>query len=406
MDADGGKGYRTLGVARSDDPRNWRFLGLLPLFDPPRDDSAETIAATRAMGVDVKMVTGDHEAIAAETAGKLGLGRKIIVAADAFAEGRPDPDAARIVAADGFARVFPEHKFKIVKILQGAGHIVGMTGDGVNDAPALKQADIGIAVSGATDAARAAADLVLTAPGLSVITSAIEESRRIFERMTSYAVYRIAETMRLLLFMTASILIFNFYPVTAIMVVLLALLNDLPIMMIAYDNAPVAQAPVRWDMARVLTIAAALGVYGVIESFVLFWIVRDYLGLAQPVVQALIFLKLLVSGHMTIYLTRNTGPVWERPWPSWKLVVPAEATQVVGTLVVVYGFFMSPTGWPLALLVWAYTLVSFFVASAVKIGVYQMIGHRPDRQARHLARAEGWLSNHFHQIASNKGAKR
>src|SRR5208337_727323 len=348
VEADAGKGYRTLGVARADAPGTWRFLGLLPLFDPPRDDSAETIAVTRRMGVDVKMVTGDHEAIAAETAGKLGLGRKIVVAADAFAEGRPDPDAARIVAADG------------------------------------------IAVSGATDAARAAADLVLTAPGLSVITSAIEESRRIFERMTSYAIYRIAETMRLLLFMTASILIFNFYPVTAIMVVLLALLNDLPIMMIAYDNAPVAQTPVRWDMARVLTIATALGVYGVLESFVFYWIVRDYLGLARPVVQALIFLKLLGSGHMTIYLTRNFGPVWERPWPSWKLVVPAEATQVVGTLVVVYGIFMSPTGWPLALMASAYTLVSFFVASAVKIGVYRMIMHRPGRQARHLARVEGW----------------
>jgi len=284
--------------------------------------------------------------------------------------------------------VFPEHKFKIVKILQDAGHIVGMTGDGVNDAPALKQADIGIAVSGATDAARAAADLVLTAPGLSVITRAIEEARRIFERMTSYAIYRIAETMRLLLFMTASILIFNFYPVTAIMVVLLALLNDLPIMMIAYDNAPVAQAPVRWDMTRVLTIATALGVYGVIESFVFYWLVRDYFGLAQPVVQALIFLKLLVSGHMTIYLTRNTGPIWERPWPSWKLVVPCEATQVLGTLVVVYGFFMAATGWPLALMTWAYTLVSFFVASAVKIGVYHLITHSSARQARHLARVE------------------
>ncbi len=150
---------------------------------------------------------------------------------------------------------------------------------GVNDAPALKQADVGIAVSGATDAARAAADLVLTAPGLSVITTAIEEARRIFERMNSYAIYRIAETMRLLLFMTASILIFNFYPVIVlIMVVLLALLNDLPIMMIAYDNAPFAPRPVRWDMARVLTIASVLGAYGVIESFGLFWIVRNYLG--------------------------------------------------------------------------------------------------------------------------------
>ena len=191
------------------------------------------------MGVDVKMVTGDHEAIAAEIAGKLGLGQNIVVAETVVRQGSaPIRTLSRIVAADGFARVFPEHKFKIVKVLQGAGHIVGMTGDGVNDAPALKQADIGIAVSGATDAARAAADLVLTAPGLSVITTAIEEARRIFERMTSYAIYRIAETMRLLLFMTASILIFNFYPVTAIMVVLLALLNDLPIMMIAYDNAP------------------------------------------------------------------------------------------------------------------------------------------------------------------------
>jgi len=406
VEQDAAKGYRTLGVARADTPGAWRFLGLLPLFDPPRDDSAETIAATRKMGVDVKMVTGDHEAIAAEIAGKLGLGRKILVAEKVFAEGRPDPDAARIVAADGFARVFPEHKFKIVKILQGAGHIVGMTGDGVNDAPALKQADIGIAVSGATDAARAAADLVLTASGLSVITRAIEESRRIFERMTSYAIYRIAETMRLLLFMTASILIFNFYPVTAIMVVLLALLNDLPIMMIAYDNAPVAQAPVRWDMTRVLTIATALGVYGVLESFVFFWIVRDYFGLPQPIMQALIFLKLLVSGHMTIYLTRNTGPVWQRPWPSWKLVVPAETTQLVGTLVVVYGFFMAATGWPLALMTWAYTIVSFFVASAVKIGVYWMIAHRPGRQARHLARAESWLFDHFHHAPANKGAER
>ena len=229
---------------------------------------------------------------------------------------------------------------------------------------------------------------MLTAPGLSVITTAIEEARRIFERMNSYAMYRIAETMRLLLFMTASILIFNFYPVTAVMVVLLALLNDLPIMMIAYDNAPIAASPVRWDMTRVLTIASALGGYGVIESFGLFWIVRDYLLLPSPIVQALIFLKLLVSGHMTIYLTRNKGPVWERPWPSWKLVVPAETTQLLGTLVVVYGLFMAPTGWPLALMVWAYTIVSFFVASAIKIGVYRLLDHRAADQARHLRRVE------------------
>ncbi len=392
VDRDGAKGFRTLGVARTDETGQWRFLGLVPLFDPPREDCAATIAKARAMGVNIKMVTGDHEAIARQIAGQLNLGQNIVVADSVFGKGAPSDRLPAIVAADGFARVFPEHKFDIVKALQGAGHIVGMTGDGVNDAPALKQADVGIAVSGATDAARAAADLVLTAPGLSVITTAIEEARRIFERMNSYAMYRIAETMRLLLFMTASILIFNLYPVTAVMVVLLALLNDLPIMMIAYDNAPIAPRPVRWDMARVLTIASVLGGYGVIESFGLFWIVRDYLGLPPPVVQALIFLKLLVSGHMTIYLTRNKGPVWERPWPSWKLVVPAETTQLVGTLVVVYGWFMAPTGWRLALLVWAYTLVSFMVASVIKIGAYQLLDHRAARQARHLRRIEGRIA--------------
>jgi len=389
VDRDAAKGFRTLGVARTDPAGKWRFLGLLPLFDPPRDDCAETIATIRKMGVAIKMVTGDHEAIAKQIAGELKLGQNIVVADSVFGQSNSGEQLSRIIAADGFARVFPEHKFKIVKALQGAGYIVGMTGDGVNDAPALKQADDGIAVSGATDAARAAADLVLTAPGLAVIATAIKEARRIFERMNAYAIYRIAETMRLLLFMTACILIFNFYPVTAIMVVLLALLNDLPIMMIAYDNAPIALRPVRWDMARVLTIASALGAYGVLESFGMYWIVRDYLALPAPVVQALIFLKLLVSGHMTIYLTRNKGPLWERPWPSLKLVIPCETTQLIGTLVVVYGLLMAPTGWLLALMVWGYTLVSFLVASMIKIGTYRLLDHRATDQSRHLLRVEG-----------------
>lgn len=386
------RGFRTLGVARTDEAGGWRYLGLLPLFDPPRDDCAETIAATREMGIAIKMVTGDHEAIAKEVAGQLKLGQNIVVAESVFDHDNEGEQLARINAADGFARVFPEHKFKIVKTLQAAGHIVGMTGDGVNDAPALKQADIGIAVSGATDAARAAADLVLTAPGLSVITKAIEEARRIFERMTGYAIYRIAETIRVLLFMTASILVFDFYPVTAIMVVLLALLNDVPIMMIAYDNAPLAMGPVRWDMARVLTIASALGVFGVLSSFGLFWFVREYLRLALPLVQALIFLKLLVAGHMTIYLTRNKGAIWERPWPNWRLVVSCEATQAIGTLAVVYGWFMAPTGWTYALMVWGYALAMFALASVVKISVYRLLDHRAARQARHLARVERHLA--------------
>ncbi len=385
------KGYRTLGVARTDEAGHWRFLGLLALFDPPREDSAETIDNARTMGVGIKMVTGDHEAIARQIAGEVHLGRNIITA-DALFDGQTTARTlARIEEADGFARVFPEHKFEIVKALQAADHIVGMTGDGVNDAPALKQADIGIAVVGATDAARAAADLVLTAPGLSVIITGIEEARRIFERMNSYATYRIAETIRVLLFMTLSILAFNFYPVTAVMIVLLALLNDFPVMMIAYDNASVAERPVRWDMHRVLTIAMVLGVVGVIETFILFWFAEQYFQLPRELIQTLIFLKLLVSGHLTIYLTRNTGPIWQRPLPSWKLFVTCEATQVVGTLAAIYGVFVTPIGWLYALAIWAYALIVFLIESAIKILVHRLIEHRAEHQARHLARAETFV---------------
>jgi len=380
------RGFRTLGVAKADDGGHWRFLGLLPLFDPPREDSAETIATAKGMGLSVRMVTGDHGAIAREIAGKLGLDTGIVSAAEVFAGDGDDGDGARIEAADGFAEVFPEHKFKIVRALQNAGHIVGMTGDGVNDAPALKQADVGIAVSGATDAARAAADLVLTASGLSVIARAIEEARRIFERMTSYATFRIAETIRVLLFMTLSILVFNFYPVTAVMIVLLAILNDFPILMIAYDNVRVAERPVRWDMRRVLTTSCVLGILGVAESFLLFWIAETYLRLPRPTIQTLIFLKLLVAGHLTIYITRSHGWCWQRPFPSWRLLVATEATQVLGTLAAVYGWFVEPIGWGYALLVWGYALGWLLVDNAAAIWTRRMLEHGPSWHRRHLAR--------------------
>jgi len=209
-----GRGFRSLGVARADQEGQWQFVGVLPLFDPPRAEAKATIATARQMGVTVKMVTGDALAIAVETAKTLGMGANILVASG-FGDAKDQASATlvkSIESADGFAQVFPEHKFHIVDVLQKRGHIVGMTGDGVNDAPALKKADCGIAVSGATDAARAAAAIVLMTSGLSVIIDAIKESRKIFQRMNSYATYRIAETIRVLLFMTLSILVFNFYP--------------------------------------------------------------------------------------------------------------------------------------------------------------------------------------------------
>jgi len=389
------RGFRTLGVAKTGDDGKWRFLGLVPLFDPPREDAAEIIATAKRMGLQVRMVTGDNIAIAREIAGTLGLGTNIVSAREIFTHDGGDGDGARIETADGYAEVFPEHKFKIVHALQRAGHIVGMTGDGVNDAPPLKQADIGIAVNGATDAARAAADLVLTVPGLPVIARAIEEARRIFERMTGYATFRIAETVRVLLFMTLSIIIFDFYPVTAVMIVLLAIFNDVPIMMIAYDDVPVAERPVRWDMVRVLTMSVFLGLLGVVASFGLFWFAERYLHLPRPTVQTLIFLKLLVAGHLTIYLTRNTGWFWEKPWPNWRLFVACEATQVLGTLAAVFGWFVAPIGWDNALLAWAYALVWFLINNAGKVWVYRAIRG----ETRWLARRFEQLRRPLHPMA-------
>ena len=306
------RGFRSLGVARTDEQGQWQFLGVLPLFDPPREDSKATIATARQMGVNVKMVTGDQLAIARETAGQLGLGTNILDASG-FGDTQHHETAQlaeSIEKADGFAQVFPEHKFHIVDVLQQHGHIVGMTGDGVNDAPALKKADCGIAVSGATDAARAAADIVLLTPGLSVIIDAIKESRKIFQRMNSYAIYRIAETIRVLLFMTLSILVFNFYPVTAVMIVLLALLNDGAILSIAYDKVRYSDKPEAWNMRVVLGIATVLGVAGVIASFGLFYLGERVFHLNREFIQTLMYLKLSVAGHLTIFITRTRGPFW------------------------------------------------------------------------------------------------
>ncbi len=367
------RGFRSLGVARSDDEGIWQFQGVLPLFDPPREDSKTTIAAARQMGIDVKMVTGDQVAIAREIAGQLGLGTDIL---DASSFGTTGPRKAQVATsiedADGFAQVFPEHKYHIVELLQQRGRIVGMTGDGVNDAPALKKADCGIAVSGATDAACAAADIVLLTPGLSVIIDSVRESRKIFQRMNSYAIYRIAETIRVLLFMTLSILVFNFYPVTAIMIVMLALLNDGAILSIAYDRVHYSDAPEAWDMHRVLGVATALGVIGVVASFGLFYLGERVFELDRGFIQTLMYLKLSIAGHMTIFVTRTRGPFWTIR-PARILLAAVFGTQAIATLIAVYGFLMMPIGWGWALGVWGYALAWFVVNDRVKLLAYRIL---------------------------------
>ena len=367
------RGFRSLGVARANGQDQWQFLGVLSLYDPPRDDSKETIATARQMGINVKMVTGDQLAIARETAGQLGLGKNILNAGG-FGDTKHHETAQlseSIEKAEGFAQVFPEHKFHIVDVLQKNGHIVGMTGDGVNDAPALKKADCGIAVSGATDAARAAANIVLLTPGLSVIIEAIKESRKIFQRMTSYAIYRISETIRVLLFMTLSILVFNFYPVTAVMIVMLALLNDGAILSIAYDHVRYSDQPEAWNMRAVLGIASVLGVAGVIASFGLFYLGEREFHLSREVIQTLMYLKLSVAGHLTIFVVRTRGPFWSiRPAPI--LLAAVIGTQIAATLIAVYGLLMTPIGWGWALAVWGYALAWFVVNDRIKLATYRM----------------------------------
>lgn len=421
------KGYRTLAVGRKLDNAPLQLIGLIPLYDPPREDSRAVIENMNSTGVKVKMVTGDNLAIAREIGRLLGLEQRTIRSAQLSSgasnelmtlvetlstaiylrlEDKVTLKEARRFASevmeevralydtrvlerefihthesavlemiedvDIFAEVVPEDKFSIVHTLQKGGHIVAMTGDGVNDAPALKKADCGFAVSNATDAARAAADIILTAPGLSVINEAIKQARVTFARMKSYATFRIAETVRIILFMTLSIVVFNFYPITALMIILLALLNDIPILAIAYDNTRVHKKPVRWQMQELLIVSTILGIVGVVSSFVLFFILREE-GFPEDVVRTLLFLKLVIAGHSTLYITRSEGWFWQRPWPSPLLLGATFGTEILGTIIAIFGFMVTPIGWEYAILIWIYALLWFVFNDVVKMLVYRML---------------------------------
>ena len=424
------KGYRTIAVARKDGDRI-DLIGLIPMLDPPRPDSKEVLADLKAHGVTVKMVTGDNIAIAREIGRILGLtgpARRIselhsrqdegliqltaIMAkaiyenlqkdvseeeAERFAQkvveqvetsfdttklsknlisAHESDIIAAIEEAAIFAEVAPEDKYLIVKSLQQANHIVAMTGDGVNDAPALKKADCGIAVSNATDAARSAADIILTSPGLGVINDATKEARTIFERMKSYATFRVAETLRVIFFMTLSIVVFNFYPLTALMIIVLALLNDIPIMTIAYDNTKVNKDPVRWNMREMLTVATTLGIAGVASSFLLFFIL-DRMNFSVAMIQSMMFAKLVIAGHGTIYNTRIDDWFWKKPYPSWILFGATFSTRVLGTIIAVYGFgLMTAIGWKYAAYMWAYALAWFVFNDVVKMATYRWLRSR------------------------------
>ena len=367
------KGYRSLGVARTNLQGVWEFVGIISLHDPPREDSKDTIKTAKTMGIDIKMITGDHIDIAKEIARELDLGTNIQDASQII--DKTDEEIQSVVErADGFAQVFPEHKYKIVGALQAKGHIVGMTGDGVNDAPALKKADVGIAVFGATDVAKSAAHIVLTQPGISVIIDAIQESRRIFQLMNNYAIYRISETIRVLFFLVSSIIAFSFYPITPLMIVLLAILNDVPIMTIAYDNVKISSSPERWNMRKILGIATGLGMIGVVSTFVLLYIGMNVFDLKTGPLQSLIYLKLSVAGHMLFFVARTRGHFWTVK-PALKLFLAIVTTQMIATIITAQGILVPAIGWHDALFVWGYALIWFLITDFAKGPIYRLLEH-------------------------------
>jgi H+-transporting ATPase len=404
------KGSRALAVARSEDGgHSWSLLGILPMFDPPREDSKATIEMANRKGVRVKMVTGDDTAIAIETARQLGLGSHIIAASDVFPKDMdpnnvPSDIADAIERADGFARVFPEHKYAIVKALQGRGHLVAMTGDGVNDAPALKQADCGIAVSGATDAARSAAALILTAPGLSVIGSAIDEARRIFGRITSYTIYRVALTIDIMFVVVLSSVFLGFVPLTAVMIVIMSLLDDVPIMTIAYDNTPVSEKPIRWRMPYLLGVATVLGLFCVAESFGLLliglrvlshpWLREDFGLYSAPELQTVMFLQLVVGGHLLLLVTRIERWFFLPPFPAARLFWAIVASQVVAVVLCASDWLFPAISWRLIGWVWAYNVAWMFILGGVRQITERFANYHTARQMKSIQTINQPLSAH------------
>ncbi|KAL8488950.1 hypothetical protein ACS0TY_025021 [Phlomoides rotata] len=386
------RGLRSLAVARQEIPEKskdspggpWQFVGLLSLFDPPRHDSAETIRRALNLGVNVKMITGDQLAIGKETGRRLGMGVNMYPSSSLLGQHKDEsiaglPVEELIEKADGFAGVFPEHKYEIVKKLQERKHIVGMTGDGVNDAPALKKADIGIAVADATDAARGASDIVLTEPGLSVIISAVLTSRAIFQRMKNYTIYAVSITIRIVFgFMfIALIWKFDFSP---FMVLIIAILNDGTIMTISKDRVKPSPLPDSWKLKEIFATGIVLGGYLALMTVIFFWLMHetnffsDTFGVrdirdSEDEKMACLYLQVSIVSQALIFVTRSRG--WsflERP--GLLLLTAFLIAQLVATVLAVYanwGFArIKGCGWGWAGVIWLYSIVFYIPLDVMK----------------------------------------
>ncbi|KAI8393358.1 plasma-membrane proton-efflux P-type ATPase [Radiomyces spectabilis] len=370
------RGLRALGVAKTiNNTDKFELVGMISLLDPPRPDSAETIANCNALGVDVKMITGDQQIIAKEVAARLGMGRVILDANHLVDPTKSEEEVTEhCQRADGFAQVIPEHKYRVVELLQNKGLLVGMTGDGVNDAPALKKANVGIAVEGCTDAARSAADIVLLAPGLSTITDGIMTSRAIFQRLRSYALYRITSTIHFLLFMFIVTLVED-WTMPAILLIMICVLNDAATLVISVDNTEISERPDKWRIGQLLTLSSILAIFLAILSFAHFYVARDVFHVDDNVLHSIMYLHISSAPHFVIFSTRVPGYFWKNI-PHWIFTVCILGTQVVALFFSVYGVFgeaegVAPCGYGWGFAVLGISLVYFMFLDVVKVFVFR-----------------------------------
>ncbi|KAI9318399.1 plasma-membrane proton-efflux P-type ATPase [Dichotomocladium elegans] len=372
------RGLRALGVARTipNEPEKFQLVGMISLLDPPRIDSAETIQDCNALGVEVKMITGDQRIIAKEVAGRMGMSRVILDANHLVdPEKSEDEVTEHCKRADGFAQVIPEHKYRVVELLQNKGLLVGMTGDGVNDAPALKKADVGIAVSGCTDAARSAADIVLLAPGLSTIIDGIRVSRSIFQRLRSYALYRITSTLHFLIFMFVVTLVED-WNMPAILLIMICVLNDAATLVISVDNTQISAKPDKWRIGQLVTLSSILAVCLAGLSFGHFYVARDIFHVTPNELNSIMYLHISSAPHFVIFSTRVPGFWWEN-MPHWIFFVCVIGTQILALFFSVYGVFgeehgVAPCGYAWGFAVLAISLVFFMLLDLVKVYVLRV----------------------------------
>ncbi|EEH02912.1 plasma membrane ATPase [Histoplasma capsulatum G186AR] len=371
------RGFRSLGVARKRGEGSWEILGIMPCSDPPRHDTAKTINEAKTLGLSIKMLTGDAVGIARETSRQLGLGTNVYNAERLGLGGggtMPGSEVYDFVeAADGFAEVFPQHKYNVVEILQQRGYLVAMTGDGVNDAPSLKKADTGIAVEGASDAARSAADIVFLAPGLSAIIDALKTSRQIFHRMYAYVVYRIALSLHLEIFLGLWIAILN-TSLNLQLVVFIAIFADIATLAIAYDNAPFSKTPVKWNLPKLWGMSVLLGIVLAIGTWITLTtmlvgsenggIVQNF-GRRDPV----LFLEISLTENWLIFITRANGPFWSSI-PSWQLSGAILLVDIIATFFTIFGWFVGgQTSIVAVVRIWVFSFGCFCVLG----GLYYLL---------------------------------